>query len=135
MSYLRARCLGPSLGRFLSADSVQPNAPGTQGYDPYAYVANNPTTWLDPSGNHVGTSSTYALSAAATTAYVLANLRWFVGLNVAVGEIGAEAPPYSGLVSAAAENWILLALTGATLWCAFEWLCLESKGASRSHGV
>lgn len=48
--HLRARDLNPSLGRFLSADPVQPNAPGSQGYNPYAYVANNPTTWVDPSG-------------------------------------------------------------------------------------
>ncbi|MCB0187996.1 MAG: hypothetical protein KDE31_27200, partial [Caldilineaceae bacterium] len=38
---------------FLSADPVQPNAPGTQGYNLYAYVANNPTTWVDPSGYSV----------------------------------------------------------------------------------
>jgi RHS repeat-associated protein len=49
--HLRARDLNPSLGRFLSADSVQPNAPGSQGYNLYAYVANNPTTWIDPSGH------------------------------------------------------------------------------------
>jgi hypothetical protein len=30
---------------------VQPNAPGTQGYNLYTYVANNPTTWVDPSGH------------------------------------------------------------------------------------
>jgi RHS repeat-associated protein len=50
-TFLRARYLDPRLGRFLSTDSVQPNAPGTQGYNPYAYVANNPTTWVDPSGH------------------------------------------------------------------------------------
>ncbi len=43
----------PTLGRFLSADTVQPNAPGTQGYNLYAYTANNPTTWTDLSGNSV----------------------------------------------------------------------------------
>jgi len=48
--HLRARDLNPTLGRFLSADPVQPNAPGSQGYNPYAYVANNPTPWVDPSG-------------------------------------------------------------------------------------
>lgn len=47
---LRARDLDPALGRFLSRDTVSPNAPGSQGYNPYAYVANNPTTWTDLSG-------------------------------------------------------------------------------------
>jgi RHS repeat-associated protein len=48
--HLRARYLDPAIGRFLSADTVQPNAPGTQGHNLYTYVANNPTTWVDPSG-------------------------------------------------------------------------------------
>jgi uncharacterized protein RhaS with RHS repeats len=32
---------------------VVPNAPGTQGFNPYAYAANNPTSWTDPSGHAV----------------------------------------------------------------------------------
>lgn len=55
-TFLRSRYLDPSLGRFLSSDPVQPNAPGTQGYNLYAYVANNPTTWVDPSGESVAAS-------------------------------------------------------------------------------
>ncbi len=50
-TFLRARYHDPSLGRFISADSVQPNAPGSQGWNLYSYVANNPTTWVDPSGH------------------------------------------------------------------------------------
>jgi RHS repeat-associated protein len=50
LSFLEARYYNPSLGRFVSPDSVQPNAPGTQGYDLYAYVSNNPTTMIDPTG-------------------------------------------------------------------------------------
>jgi RHS repeat-associated protein len=60
LQYLRARDYNPLLGRFLSAGSMQPNAPGTQGYTPgtqgynlYAYVANNPTSWADPSGHGI----------------------------------------------------------------------------------
>jgi RHS repeat-associated protein len=49
--YLRARSLDPATGRFLSVDTVQPNAPGTQGFNVYAYVAGNPATWTDPSGH------------------------------------------------------------------------------------
>jgi RHS repeat-associated protein len=52
--FLRARYLDPTLGRFLSADTVEPNAPGTQGFDAYSYVAGRPTTESDPSGNFAG---------------------------------------------------------------------------------
>jgi RHS repeat-associated protein len=48
--HLRARPYAPGLGRFLARDPVMPNAPGTQGWNPYAYAANNPTTLVDPSG-------------------------------------------------------------------------------------
>jgi RHS repeat-associated protein len=65
-TFLRARYLDPRLGRFLSADSIQPNAPGTQGYNLYTYVANNPTTWVDPSGH-------FAQAAAHLTAQVMAH--------------------------------------------------------------
>jgi RHS repeat-associated protein len=51
--YLRARSLDPATGRFLSVDSMTPNAPGTQGYNLYAYAANNPATWADPTGHFV----------------------------------------------------------------------------------
>ncbi len=51
LSYLRARYYNPLLGRFMSPDGVQPNAPGTQGFDLYSYVANNPPSATDPSGN------------------------------------------------------------------------------------
>ena len=48
--HLRARDLNPTLGRFLSGDTVRPNAPGSQGYNLYAYVANNPTTLRQAQG-------------------------------------------------------------------------------------
>ncbi len=50
-TFLRARYLDPGVGRFTQGDTIQPNAPGTQGYNPYAYVANNPTSWVDASGH------------------------------------------------------------------------------------
>jgi RHS repeat-associated protein len=67
--YLRARSLDPPTGRFISADSVIPNASGTQGYNLYSYSANNPTTWTDPTGHFVGSSvySNPAVLAAELT--------------------------------------------------------------------
>ncbi|HVP04956.1 MAG TPA: RHS repeat-associated core domain-containing protein, partial [Dehalococcoidia bacterium] len=35
LTYLRARYLDPAVGRFISADTVSPNAPGTQGFNGY----------------------------------------------------------------------------------------------------
>ena len=48
--FLRARTYRPSLGRFVSADPLQPNASTTQGWSLYGYVGANPTTFTDPSG-------------------------------------------------------------------------------------
>ena len=50
LQHLRARQYNPALGRFTTVDPVQPGAPGTTGYNLYAYSGNNPTTWTDPSG-------------------------------------------------------------------------------------
>jgi RHS repeat-associated protein len=51
LSFLQARYYDPTTGSFLSPDTVQPNAAGTQGYDQFAYAANNPCTVADPSGH------------------------------------------------------------------------------------
>ena len=53
LQHLRARQYNPALGRFTTVDPVQPGAPGTTGYNLYAYSGNNPTTWTDPSGQTV----------------------------------------------------------------------------------
>jgi len=63
---LRARSLDPVSGRFLSPDSVIPNAPGTQGYSGYAYVANNPMNWTDPTGHSVNLLAQDAATIMAT---------------------------------------------------------------------
>ncbi|GAB1472091.1 hypothetical protein MASR2M66_29690 [Chloroflexota bacterium] len=47
--FYNARWVDPSLGRFAQADTIVP--PGVQGYDRYAYVANNPLRYIDPTGH------------------------------------------------------------------------------------
>ncbi len=49
--HLRARQYDPARGLFLAADRAFPNAPGTQGFSSYVYVANNPARFADPSGH------------------------------------------------------------------------------------
>ena len=84
---------------------MQPNAPGTQGYDAYAYVANNPTRWLDPTGHYT--------SDEAVAAYVLANPR-FLPLPVFGTVATAQLAP--GLT----KGMVLAAGFGVVAYLAFE---------------
>jgi RHS repeat-associated protein len=48
---MNARLYDPTLGRFMSADSLVPDPMSTQSYNKYAYVENSPTNATDPNGN------------------------------------------------------------------------------------
>jgi RHS repeat-associated protein/uncharacterized repeat protein (TIGR01451 family) len=50
--HLNVRDLNTSVGRFLSSDPIRPGAPGSVGWNQYTYVANNPATSVDPSGQY-----------------------------------------------------------------------------------
>jgi RHS repeat-associated protein len=56
LMFYNARWYDPALGRFAQADSIVPA--GVQGYDRYAYVANNPVKNIDPSG-HIDCTAGY----------------------------------------------------------------------------
>ena len=49
--FMSAREYLPSLGRFLSADSIVPGAGNPQALNRYAYVFNSPLRYVDPSGH------------------------------------------------------------------------------------
>jgi RHS repeat-associated protein len=72
--YLRARTFDPVTGQFLSVDPVRPGAPGVVGYNPYSYVANNPTTWTDPSGMFAATAVLYRVGPAVAAGTAVAGL-------------------------------------------------------------
>jgi len=84
LDYYVARYYDPVVGLFLSADTVQNNL---RGFDPYAYVGNNPETVTDPMG-HWGWSTAYALTMFAGIALV------GVGLLAASTGIGIAASPF-----------------------------------------
>ena len=48
--YYNARWYDPMLGRFMQADTLVPSHQGTQGFDRYAYINNNPVNGTDPTG-------------------------------------------------------------------------------------
>ena len=51
LMYYNARYYHPALGRFVSADTIVPEAGNPQSLNRYAYVLNNPLRYVDPNGN------------------------------------------------------------------------------------
>jgi RHS repeat-associated protein len=49
--FYNARWYDPHLSRFMQADTLVPTSQGTQGFDRFAYVNNNPINSSDPSGH------------------------------------------------------------------------------------
>jgi RHS repeat-associated protein len=138
-TYLRARYLNPALGRFMSADSVQPNAPGTQGYNLYAYVANNPATWVDPSGHSVAGAAMlgmvmadpglmYALMAACLVAAgAAAGATAGAGAGAAAsgaGTVAWQATPWVGLAAAVCIVAISTTIGIPAIICALDPACV-----------
>ena len=93
--HLRARQYDPALGRFLSADSVQPNAPGTQGFNLHGYTGSTPTFTADPSGHSVlpGYASRVAGSIDGATEVVLGSQALSDSLACAAGGLALQEPP------------------------------------------
>jgi RHS repeat-associated protein len=52
LMFYRARWYDPLLGRFISADTIVPNAYDPLAHDRYAYVRSNPLRYVDPSGHN-----------------------------------------------------------------------------------
>lgn len=50
--HMNARIYDPAMGRFMTPDSVIPDANKPQAYNRYSYVYNNPATYTDPSGHN-----------------------------------------------------------------------------------
>jgi RHS repeat-associated protein len=62
---MRARMYSPLLGRFLSADTIVPNAAQPQDFNRYSFVRNNPLKYVDDSG-HIPVIPIILLLATAT---------------------------------------------------------------------
>ncbi len=115
--HLRARQYDPSIGRFLSPDALQPNAPGTQGWNLYGYAGSNPVTLVDPSGNSV------LMEYAITGLVVGAVIGTAIGLFRCSGQTGFAQ------MQCVVENAALGGLSGLVGGIVFG-LALAALGAS-----
>ena len=51
LAFYNARYYDPTVGRFVSPDTIIPDPGNGQDYNRYSYVRNNPVRWDDPTGN------------------------------------------------------------------------------------
>ena len=78
-----ARWNDPTIGRFMQADTIVPlQVQGTQAFDRYAYVNNNPMKYVDPSGN---LAITTAILIGSAVVGGLASYGWQVYQNTEYG--------------------------------------------------
>ena len=104
LSYLRARYYDPTLGRFLSRDELAGSPSLPQSLNRYAYVSNNPQTYVDPSGRcwwlipqgafaggFLGSILPVAGSAAGAATGAFAGFVGCVAIVVGAGALGAKA--------------------------------------------
>jgi RHS repeat-associated protein len=76
--HMNGRVYDPTLGRFLSADSVIQSLGNTQAINPYSYAWNDPLRYTDPSGHSIG-DFLASLITAIVTVFVYAVLYYYFG--------------------------------------------------------
>ncbi len=127
--FYKSRYYNPKIARFIQPDSVNPDPGNSQAYNKYAYVANNPLKYVDPSGHSfwgwfkklagafIGALVAVAITVAtlgalgvagATIGQLLANAT--LGQLVLAGAVGGAA---GGLIGGAITGGFAGAIKGA----------------------
>ncbi len=92
--YLHARYLEVGVGRFPSRDSFPAKAGDTQSLNRYAYVKNNPTNYVDPSGEQAVAEATVPFLetlAVGAAAIAIGPAALVVGAGVIIGTLVYKA--------------------------------------------
>lgn len=102
-----ARLYDPALGRFISPDPIVPDPANPQVLNRYAYVANNPVNYTDPTGHAIPAIVGAALVGAAVGAAGGALMEWLVTGEVTwrgpvAGAAGGAVTGSIGLLAVAA---------------------------------
>ncbi|MFZ2360343.1 MAG: RHS repeat-associated core domain-containing protein [Anaerolineae bacterium] len=85
-----ARWYDPTIGRFLSADSIVPNPGDSQALNRYAYVNGNPLKYTDPSGHW--------LESAIDIAFIVYDIHDIAANGLTWASGGALAADVAGLI-------------------------------------
>jgi RHS repeat-associated protein len=91
--FFGARWYDPSLGRFLSPDSIIPEASqGVQAWDRMAYTNNNPVRYTDPSGHCLLLCAAVGAVLGAVTGAAISAVSQAISTgNVDLGQVGKSA--------------------------------------------
>ena len=92
--HMNARLYDPTLGRFLSADTLIQDPYDTQSYNRYTYVRNNPLKYTDPSGH------SFASVIKAIVVAIVVIVVSYVAL-IALGVTAGGSTGYLALMAAA----------------------------------
>ncbi|MCK5581374.1 MAG: VCBS repeat-containing protein [Candidatus Omnitrophica bacterium] len=115
--YYGARYYDPSLGRFITADTIVPNPSNSQTFNRYSYCHNNPVNFVDPTGHFawfipmIVAAVKGAIVGAAIGAGSAAIMGGDIGQGALFGAIGGAA--FAG-VSSAFTSFAKFAMFGTT---------------------
>lgn len=138
--YYSARYYDAVLGRFISADTIVPNAGNSQNLNRYSYVENNPVKYVDPSGHDediLGIVNDFAVGFVGES---IRNNFWFLpqaqeALEVQSGEsvamtVGRTAADFAIIFQGVSEIGSGgAAMGGGAIGCGTGVLCLAGAPA------
>ncbi len=114
LTHMNARLYDPELGRFMTPDSLIPDAGKPMAYNRYSYVYNNPATYTDPTGHFV-------VTLGSAVGYFVASHTWSdsafhqrLSTTILAAGIAVVAGPHASAAVIAAGTSLVInaALTG-----------------------
>ena len=101
-----ARLYNPSLGRFISPDTIVPDPSNPQAFNRYSYVINNPIMYTDPSGHDFWKHLMHEASRPQN-AFAIQNLNLITGTYFLMqSQIGRQILVGEAIIGAAALGYV-----------------------------
>jgi len=109
--YYGARYYDPTIGRFISADTIVPNPADPQSLNRYSYCINNPLKYTDPSGHWPNWSSIGQFfkgageSIFSTVASAFPPYQLYTQVIVPIKQLASQEIAYQDLQTNPAQMW------------------------------